>query len=420
MTRVSLSPSISPSISLMQTSRRHAVAAALLCASIAAVSASLFQSSTVASQVPPPVPRPGEPLPGLTAAQLQAFFDGLDEFTTEETPEGGLGPIFNQKSCVACHSSAAPGGASAVSVTRYGRRLPDGGFDPLSFLGGSLLHTFATRPELQEVIPRQANVIAKRITTPVFGLGLIEAIPDAALLDAAAKPKADGVRGRAAMITDVETGQQRVGRLGWKAQHASVLAFAADAYANEMGVSNRLFPIQNAPNNRRDLLAQFNISTDVEDVVDPATGLADVDRTVNFMRFLAPLPRRTPDASATAGQTVFEQTGCITCHTATLRTGLNAIPALDRKPVPLYSDLLLHDMGSLGDGIAQGAASPREMKTAPLWGLASRPFYLHDGRAPTVTMAIQAHDGEARASRDRFARLPAAQRQQLLDFLRTL
>ena len=401
--------------------RRKVLTTAVALASVAAVGVTFLLSASVSSQVPPPLLRAGDPLPGLTAPQLQAFFDGLEEFTNAETPEGGLGPLFNQTSCVACHSADAPGGSSAVTVTRFGRLLPDGSFDPLAALGGSLLQKFAIAPELQEVVPPEANVVAQRVATPLFGLGLIEAIPDAALIDAAARRnKPDGVRGRAALIVDVETGNKRVGRLGWKAQHASVLAFAADAYNNEMGVTNRFFPIENAPNGKRELLAHFNIGAEIEDVIDPATGLADVDKAANFMRYLAPLSRPAINASARAGEAVFEQTGCSTCHTPVLQTGRNAVAALDRKPVPLYSDLLLHDMGSLADGIAQEAAGTREMKTPPLWGLRTRTNLLHDGRAPTATMAIQAHDGEARVSRDRFNRLPPPQRQQLLDFLRTL
>lgn len=403
------------------TFRRKALTTAVALGSMAAVGVTFLLSATVSSQVPPPPQRAGDPLPGLTAPQLQAFADGLEEFTNAETPEGGLGPLFNQTSCVACHSAAGPGGSSAVTVTRFGRMLPDGRFDPLDRLGGSLLQKFAIAPELQEVIPPEANVVAQRVATPLFGLGLIEAIPDVALLEAAArKNKPDGVRGRAAMIVDVETGNKRVGRLGWKAQHASVLAFAADAYNNEMGITNRFFPIENAPNGKRELLAHFNIGTDVEDVVDPATGLADVDKAANFMRYLAPLSRPAMNASARAGEVVFDQTGCSACHTPVLQTGRNVVAALDRKPVPLYSDLLLHDMGSLADGIAQEGAGTREMKTAPLWGMRTRTNLLHDGRAPTPTMAIQAHDGEGRVSRDRFNRLSPPQRQQLLDFLRTL
>lgn len=138
------------------------------------------------------------------------------------------------------------------------------------------------------------------------------------------------------------------------------------------------------------------------------------------MRYLAPLSRPDMNASARAGEAIFDQTGCSVCHTPILQTGRNVVAALNRKPVPLYSALLLHDMGSLADGIAQEAAGTGEMKTAPLWGMRTQTNLLNVGRAPMATMVIQAHDGELRVARDRFNRLPPPQRQQLLVFLRTL
>jgi len=124
--------------------------------------------------------------------------------------------------------------------------------------------------------------------------------------------------------------------------------------------------------------------------------------------------------SASSGQTVFNQLGCAVCHTPQMQTGTNRIAALDRKTVRLYSDLLLHDMGRLSDGIGQGAAGPREMKTAPLWGLRASAPYLHDGRASNIADAIAGHDGEAKAARDRFQRLGPTQRKQLMEFLNSL
>jgi CxxC motif-containing protein (DUF1111 family) len=159
---------------------------------------------------------------------------------------------------------------------------------------------------------------------------------------------------------------------------------------------------------------------DPEDQIDPATGRSDIDNAANFMRLLAPPPRVGMSPSARQGESLFAQSGCAVCHTPVLQTGRHAIAALDRKPVPLYSDLLLHDMGSLGDGIAQGEAGTREMKTAALWGIRARTLYLHDGRAPTLDAAIKAHEGEARVSRDRYLRLNPAARKNLTDFLLTL
>lgn len=136
-------------VSVPATRFRHkALTTALALAAVVAAGVTFLLSTSVSSQVPPPPQRAGDPLPGLTAPQLQAFVDGLAEFTNAETPEGGLGPLFNQTSCVACHSDAGTGGSSAVTVTRFGRMLPDGRFDPLDRLGGSLLQKFATIPEL--------------------------------------------------------------------------------------------------------------------------------------------------------------------------------------------------------------------------------------------------------------------------------
>jgi CxxC motif-containing protein (DUF1111 family) len=138
------------------------------------------------------------------------------------------------------------------------------------------------------------------------------------------------------------------------------------------------------------------------------------------MRFLGPPPSLPLSRSAQVGKSLFSQIGCAVCHTPTLFTGSNSVAALSFKPVNLYSDLLLHDMGSLGDGIAQGNARPREMKTAPLWGLRAVPVFLHDGRAATVDEAIRDHDGEASTARNRYRRLSPAQRQTIVDFLNSI
>jgi CxxC motif-containing protein (DUF1111 family) len=358
----------------------------------------------------------GDPLRGLTEDQLAAFDGGLEDFQEVETPESGLGPIFNNVSCVACHSAPAVGGSSAILETRFGRFM-NGHFDPLIELGGSLLQQSAIDPACQEFVPPEANVTAQRQTTPLFGLGLIEAIPDGAILQNADSRKPDGITGRASIVQDVASGERRVGRFGWKAQQATLLAFAADAYLNEMGITSRLFPQENAPNGDLNLLAHCDAIADPEDEVDPETGKADIDAFADFMRFLAPPPQLSLTTSASSGQTLFKQIGCATCHTPVMQTGKNSVEALDRKPVRLFSDLLLHNMGTLGDGIAQGTATPREMRTAPLWGLRASAPYLHDGRAETVNAAIRAHDGEATAPRDRFIRLSPTQRQQILDFL---
>ena len=364
-------------------------------------------------------PRPSDPLPNLTADLLTAFSDGLEEFTNREDAAGGLGPVFNQNSCAACHVQGGIGGAGFINVTRFGR-VTNGTFDPLADLGGSLLQALSINPAARELVPREANVVARRQTTPLFGLGLVEAIPEDVILAGVREGKPDGVKGKAHMVTDIVSGQRMVGRFGWKAQQATLLAFSGDAYVNEMGITNRFFPTENAPNGKADVLAAFDQVADPEDTIDPVTGKSDIDHSADFMRLLAPLRPLPPSASASAGRAVFQSTGCAVCHTPRMFTGTNDIGALNQKPVDLYSDLLLHDVGALGDGIVQGDAGPRDMRTAPLWGTRVSAPYLHDGRAPTVDAAIRFHGGEAEASRNRYLKLSVQQRQQLLDFINTL
>jgi CxxC motif-containing protein (DUF1111 family) len=221
-------------------------------------------------------------------------------------------------------------------------------------------------------------------------------------------------------VSDPINGGTHVGRFGWKAQHSSLLVFAGDAYLNEMGITSRLFPTENAPNGDAALLAQFDKVADPEDQVDATTGKGDIDVAADFMRLLAPPPVRPPTAAANQGRVLFQQIGCAQCHTPTLNTAPNAIAALSMKVVPLYSDLLLHDMGTLGDGIVQGNAGPNEMRTPPLWGLRVSAPYLHDGRARNVDEAIRQHEGQGANARDRYTKLQLKQRAQLLAFLQTL
>lgn len=361
----------------------------------------------------------GAPLPGLTAAQSADFAAGLGEFADLKGNAAGLGPIFNNRSCLACHGQPAAGGGSGIRVTRFGRTV-NGEFDPMSLLGGSLLQRTAIDPAAQELVPAEATAIAQRQSTPLFGLGLIEAIPDEAILNNAERQRSLGLNGVPSLVTDVVTGRVRVGRFGWKAQQAGILAFSGDAYVNEMGITNRLFPQENAPNGDLALLARFDRVPDPEDTPDPASGKSDIDRSADFMRLLAPPPLQRFTQNALQGRAVFEQAGCSGCHTPQMTTGLHEIQALSFRPVNLYSDLLLHDMGSLGDGIADGTAGPRDMKTPPLWGLRASGPYLHDGRAPTIDAAIQAHEGEAAASRNLYRQLTPTQRQQLLEMLNTI
>ncbi len=166
------------------------------------------------------------------------------------------------------------------------------------------------------------------------------------------------------------SGQLRIGRFGWKAQQATLLSFAGDAYLNEMSVTSRLFPTENGPNGNAALLARYDKVHDLEDSVDPATGQSDIDHAADFMRLRAPPPPVRAAAASLAGGKLFEHARCNACHQPVMLTGPSPVRALAYQPVRLFSNLLLHDMGALGDGIEQDSAEAREMRTAPLWGAA--------------------------------------------------
>ncbi len=410
--------------STLLVAEQFKASAAILLASIA-VMISAFNSIQAASAQgpppppPPPPPRFGEPLAGLTATQIAGFNSGKAEFTAREAPGDGLGPIFNRDSCVACHGGPVVGGSSNITATRFGR-VTNGVFDPLTSLGGSLLQERAISQDGLERVPSQANVTALRQTTALFGLGLIEAIPDSTILKGVRTKAVDGVLGKACLVTDVASGKTMVGRFGWKAQQATLLAFAGDAYLNEMGITNRLFPTENAPNGNTNLLARLDKVKDPEDRPDPKTGRAGIDILADFMRFLAPPPTQPGNASTAFGAKFFLQVGCTNCHTPAMTTGTSSVAALNSQTVMLYSDLLLHDMGALGDGIAQGNAGPREMKTPPLWGVRASAPYLHDGRAKNLDDAIRAHDGEGKVSRDKYLKLAPDQQKLLVEFLNSI
>jgi CxxC motif-containing protein (DUF1111 family) len=306
---------------------------------------------------------------------------------------------------------------------RAGRREADGSFHAPP--GGTLMHLFSTPPHGCQVaiaaVYQEANVVAHRISIPLFGAGLVEAIPDDTLL-ALQDPddrNGDGIRGRAAIVEDVASGQRRVGRFGWKAQHPTLLAFGADAYRNEMGITNDLFRDESSAEGDPAKLRLCDPTSDPEDVRDPRTGLRGVDNFANFMRFLAPPPRGAITPQVERGEAVFREIGCAVCHVPALTTGSSSEPLFDRRQVPLFSDLLLHDIGT-GDGIDQGAATGNEIRTPALWGLRFRRPLLHDGSAPTTDAAIRRHDVEALGARTRYQALSEEQRQELLAFLGSL
>jgi CxxC motif-containing protein (DUF1111 family) len=371
-------------------------------------------------------PKFGGPLPGIIPAEFERFRIGLDDFVEVESAEEGLGPAFNGASCGVCHNVPAIGGISLVSEVHAAYRDEQGRIHQLKAADGSeldtLFHLFSNPSHgCQPVVPPEANIIARRVPIPLFGSGLVEAIDDETLLglEDPEDRNGDGISGRAARVIDLGTGHVRIGRFGWKAQHATLRTFGADAYRNEMGITNELFPDEAATGVSPAQMKLCDPTRDPEDVVDPRTRLAAIDNFEAFMKFLAPPPRAAVDQAARDGEQVFMAIGCGTCHVPVLETGPNSHPLFHRKPVPLFSDLLLHDVGT-GDDIPQASALPNEIRTPALWGLRVRRPLLHDGSASTAEDAIGRHRGEADIVRRRFEQLTPAHRARLMVFLNSL
>jgi len=341
----------------------------------------MVATSTAAGGPPVPQPKAGAPLVGLTAIELDRFFQGRALYQHDFTAAEGLGPIFNKESCADCHVNPL-GGWGTITVTRFGFADKDF-YDDLSWLGGPLRQAGAISVACEEIIPPEANVIATRVTNSSMAFGMIEAIADADI-QANADPDdldADLVSGRARIVEPAESpGTQRVGRFGWKAQVATVLTFSADALHNEIGITNRFFTTENAPNGDLVQLAECDDVPDIEDITD-GEGFDFIDRVTDFQRFLGP-PPQTPRSGMT-GETLFNTIGCAKCHVAEWTTSNDRAleAALSGKTIRPYSDFLLHDMGLLGDSIEENGAEALEMRTPTLWNLRTRDPMLHDGRA---------------------------------------
>ena len=362
-----------------------------------------------AGLLPPeaPVPDVGEyggPLRDLDAAELERFRAGRALFDAEHGFSDGAGaPRFNGDSCRACHFDPVIGGAGprGVNVVRHGVLGDDGAFVAPEV--GTILHRTTATMRDPNLPQGDATIFELRQTPPLFGLGLIDRIDEDAILanadpDDALTP--DGITGRASFTAD-----GRLGRLGWKAQVPSVDEFTRDAVGAELGMT--LPEVAGMT---------FGILADEDDVPDPELSVEDAQLISDFVRLLAPPPRQpaSDPAAATRGEQVFAEIGCASCHVPTL-------PTTDGEDVPLYSDLLLHEILPEGAvGIVDTAAGMREFRTAPLWGLATSAPYLHDGAADTVSEAIAAHAGEGAAARDAFEALPSVDRAALLVFLGTL
>jgi CxxC motif-containing protein (DUF1111 family) len=362
----------------------------------------------------------GDPLPGITPTEFQEFRRGLEDFREVEEASDGLGPLFNGTGCAVCHNVPAIGGSSPMTELRGGFRDAAGTFH---VVGGTTLFQMFSLPDhrCQAVIPAEANVVARRAPIPLFGSGLVEAVPDETIL-ALEDPfdrDRDGISGRAAVVVDKATGERRVGRFGWKAQIATLLTFSGDAYTNEMGITNDVFPEEPRGGVSEERLRECDRLRDPEDTVDPRTGKRAIDNFESFMKFLAPAPRGPITDEVRLGEQVFAAVGCTSCHVPALATGANRSPVLNRQTLMLFSDLLLHELGT-GDGIEQGAAEPDEIRTPALWGLRLRRPLLHDGSAATPAEAVLRHAGEASGVMERYRALTNDQRRALLAFLDSL
>jgi CxxC motif-containing protein (DUF1111 family) len=427
-------------------------------------------------------------LTGLNQEEQNFFQDGMARFNFIELVSGGsaqqgtgngLGPRFNSNQCASCHVQPNVGGSSPPTNPLLAVAAADGATNVMPWFNapngpirearfvqsngvkdGGVHNLFVVtgRTDAGACNITQPNFlpagnpltgqggnrnIVFRIPTPIFGAGLIEAIPDSAILanaSANAAPKNQaGVRGHANAIqggnTNLSANDGTITRFGWKAQNKSLLMFAGEAYNVEMGVSNQLFPQE-----RDETPACRTYTTTPEDTDNMPTTvmgnsmsvLSDIEAFANFMRMLAPPAPAPETASTVSGRAQFVNTGCSLCHTPSFTTGravatgssYSPSPALSNQPVNLFSDLLVHHMGqALADGITQGAAGPDEFRTAPLWGLGQRLFFMHDGRTRDLLTAIQAHDSqgsEAHSVIQRFNDLSAGQQQDVLNFLRSL
>jgi len=427
-------------------------------------------------------PGAGSAFAALTSDEMAFFNDGRIRFLEVEVVSGGanngLGPRFNSNQCASCHAYPAIGGSSPPSnplfavAAMYGAQnvvpwfnassgpirearfqrqpngLRDGNVHALfvitgrSDAAGCNIAQPAFTPAGDPLSGQGGNPnIVFRIPTPVFGAGLIEAIPDSAILanmaaNASARQALNiGGHPNAILSGNVNTSANdgTITRFGWKAQNKSLLMFSGEAYNVEMGISNQLFP------QKRDETpgCTFEATPDDTSNFTPSGGaftavLSDIEAFSNFMRLLAPPVPAAPTASSVNGRAIFEQIGCSLCHTPSLHTA-NAIAsgsavspsaALSNQSVNLFSDLIVHHMGSgLADGITQGAAGPDEFRSAPLWGLGQRLFFLHDGRTSNLLEAIAAHrspGSEANGVIAQYDRLDSRQTQDLLNFLRSL
>jgi cytochrome c peroxidase len=431
-----------------------------------------------------PGPRPGPPgagsaVAGLSASQMQYFTDGQTRFGEVETVKSGLGPRYNSGAgttpgsgaCAECHASPSVGGSSpttnpqvadatAMNATntvpdfitlngpvREARFInapngtPDGGVHDLYTITGRADAPGCTLQQPNFAANEAAGNVIFRIPTPTYGDGLIENISDATILANQAansgakaslgisghpnRPPTGGVGG----VANRSGNDGTITRFGWKAQNKSPLIFAGEAYNVEVGVTNELFGSERANPGDSPLPASCIFNPTPEDVSNPGQGGAaensDIMAFSFFMRFLDQPTPAPATASTTRGAALFSQVGCALCHTPSMTTSAsNEASGLSNVQANLFSDLLVHNMGTgLADGVSQGGANGQEFRTAPLWGVGQRTYFMHDGRTNNLIRAIEEHasqGSESNGSVAQFNRLTPSQQQDLINFLRSL
>jgi len=366
-----------------------------------------------------------------TARGNGRFEDNLFIFSERETIADGLGPTYNDVACVSCHQSVDVGAFSQAMEFRAGH-ITNGQF--VDAPGGQLVHARGTDSDIVEHITTAETVKAFRITTSALGDGFVECIANQTLQNNVAAQPA-GQQGTLTAVPVVEANNTlRIGRFGWKSQHASLQSFAGDAYLNEMGITNPFDggggtsenPCSTAEGVRNCTGAPFDPVADPEDDGDDVLAFAD------FMAATRAPGRQNPiPAAATRGDSLFNAVGCAVCHTRTFTTaapgtlingGVFVVPAaLGNKIIHPFSDFALHNIGT-GDGIVQnaGQGSANQMRTAPLWGIRARNRLMHEGLNITIFDSIQLHAGQATAARNNFNALTAGQRNDLIAFVLSL
>jgi CxxC motif-containing protein (DUF1111 family) len=361
-----------------------------------------------------------------TVAAGRSFNENRFLFEQVEEIGDGLGPTFNGRSCGECHENVVTGGASQIAEHRTGRMSGQVFFESL---GGSLIQSRGTHPEAIEHVAFEDDVSTFRISTNTLGAGFVESITNETLLAIRDAQPAE-IRGTAVMVPVLEADSApRIGRFGWKSQHASLESFSADAYLNEMGITNPLFPEENTANGR-----DMSFGSGYDPVAEPEDDGQDIVAFASFMRSTKAPARGEITDDARAGEQLFHQVGCDACHVTSITTGragtninggqFKIPPALGDKIIHPYSDFLLHDIGS-GDGIPvlptpEYANTLNQIRTAPLWGLRTRNRLMHDGLSFTQQEAIARHGGQAEATKQHFNALSAPEQRLVLMFLESL